>query len=169
MIRLHSSVYYIILRHIRQGKLLHPDPATPSKSPPRPIRHGGLSSIWQRVSPGNCCLYDFAVIASQCAGLPWQSPGYSGMYEKRTNALTNRSELLGDCHGSPAAWFAMTVLFSCAKQQFTAAIPFLYGCVSSASGLFREPAAFRFLWTIKATTSTPIPPAAAIHPQAVLP
>ena len=25
----------------------------------------------------NCCLYDFAVIASQCAGLPWQSPGFS--------------------------------------------------------------------------------------------
>ena len=38
----------------------------------------------------------FAVIARSEA--TWQSPGYSEMSEKRTNALTNRPELLGDCH-----------------------------------------------------------------------
>ncbi|MDY6181171.1 MAG: hypothetical protein SPI15_10020, partial [Candidatus Faecousia sp.] len=50
--------------------------------------------------------------------LAWQSPGYSGMYEKRTNAQTNRPELLGDCHTRKADWFAMTVLFERYKQQF---------------------------------------------------
>ena len=34
----------------------------------------------------------------------WQSPGYSEMSEKRTNALTNRPELLGDCHDQSADW-----------------------------------------------------------------
>ena len=46
----------------------------------------------------NCCfLHQInAVIARSEA--TWQSPGYSEMSEKRTNALTNRPELLGDCH-----------------------------------------------------------------------
>ena len=35
--------------------------------------------------------------------LAWQSPYISGIYEKRTNALTNRPELLGDCHTSVRA------------------------------------------------------------------
>ena len=43
-----------------------------------------------------------AVIARSVA--TWQSPGFSGMYEKRTNALTNRPELLGDCHDQCAHW-----------------------------------------------------------------
>ena len=34
----------------------------------------------------------------------WQSPGYSEMSEKQTNALTNRPELLGDCHDQCAHW-----------------------------------------------------------------
>ena len=34
----------------------------------------------------------------------WQSPEYSEMSEKRTNALTNRPELLGDCHDQSADW-----------------------------------------------------------------
>ena len=43
-----------------------------------------------------------AVIARSEA--TWQSPGYSEMSEKRTNALTNRPELLGDCHDQCAHW-----------------------------------------------------------------
>ena len=38
-------------------------------------------------------------------------PDRGKMYEKRTNALTNRPELLGDCHTSVRTGFAMTVLF----------------------------------------------------------
>ena len=34
----------------------------------------------------------------------WQSPGFSGLHVKRTNALTNRPELLGDCHDQCAHW-----------------------------------------------------------------
>ena len=44
----------------------------------------------------------FAVIARSEA--TWQSPGYSEMSEKRTNALTNPPELLGDCHDQSADW-----------------------------------------------------------------
>ena len=52
----------------------------------------------------NCCLLHQvnAVIARSEA--TWQSPGYSEMSEKRTNALTNRPELLGDCHDQSADW-----------------------------------------------------------------
>ena len=52
----------------------------------------------------NCCLAGRknAVIARSEA--TWQSPGYSEMSEKRTNALTNRPELLGDCHDQSADW-----------------------------------------------------------------
>ena len=34
----------------------------------------------------------------------WQSPYIYGLYVKRTNALTNRPELLGDCHDQSADW-----------------------------------------------------------------
>ena len=47
--------------------------------------------------------YKLPVIANQSAFLVWQSPGYSGMLGKRANALTNRPELLGDCHTSVRA------------------------------------------------------------------
>ena len=52
----------------------------------------------------NWCLKrsDNAVIARSEA--TWQSPGYSEMSEKRTNALTNCPELLGDCHDQSADW-----------------------------------------------------------------
>ena len=52
----------------------------------------------------NCCLAHQinAVIARSAA--TWQSPGFSGMYGKRTNALTNRPELLGDCHDQSSDW-----------------------------------------------------------------
>ena len=43
-----------------------------------------------------------AVIARSAA--TWQSPYISEMSEKRTNALTNRPELLGDCHDQCAHW-----------------------------------------------------------------
>ncbi len=47
--------------------------------------------------------YKLPVIANQSAFLVWQSPGYSGIFGKQTNALTNRPELLGDCHTSVRA------------------------------------------------------------------
>ena len=52
----------------------------------------------------NCCLAHQinAVIARSEA--TWQSPGYSEMSKKRTNALTNRPELSGDCHDQCAHW-----------------------------------------------------------------
>ena len=52
----------------------------------------------------NCCLARQmnAVIARSEA--TWQSPRSSEMAEKRTNALTNRPELLGDCHDQSADW-----------------------------------------------------------------
>ena len=52
----------------------------------------------------NCCLAHQinAVIARSEA--TWQSPGYAEVFEKRTNALTNRPELMGDCHDQSADW-----------------------------------------------------------------
>ena len=46
----------------------------------------------------NCCLSNLRCHCEPVRTLAWQSPGSSGMYEKRITALTNRPELLGDCH-----------------------------------------------------------------------
>ena len=52
----------------------------------------------------NWCLSGRKIAVIARSEATWQSPGSSEIFEKWTNALTNRPELLGDCHDQCAHW-----------------------------------------------------------------
>ena len=89
-----------------------------SKCPPTDSGGGMKAFFGDGDGAINCCLAHQinAVIARSEA--TWQSPGYSEMSEKRTKALTNRPELMGDCHDQSADWSRNDSSFLCCKQQF---------------------------------------------------
>ena len=74
-----------------------------------------------------------AVIARSEA--TWQSPGYSEMSEKRTNALTNRPELLGDCHDQSADWSRNDSSNERANNNLSIRAAACYSCSSTRSRL----------------------------------